>query len=152
MNGRVWHCVLIVARDEVAAERTRAGSVLTALVRTIDRGVDAGVPDRQTDHGACAVANARSTPPPRSVAVRPCVSLDVFGRSMAAWRAIATVTTLMAKDIPELLELTGIEGRGDERSDHLVAPRPGSRGGRPGPAGWDGLRPGVVGQHCAPPP
>jgi hypothetical protein len=52
--------VLGVVREQINAERTRAAGALTALVRTIDPGVDTRAPLSKTQ--IAAIANWRTRP------------------------------------------------------------------------------------------
>ncbi len=109
-QARVAMRVLVVAREEMAAERTRAINALTALVRTMDLGVDArtsltagqiaviaGWRTRAEDHvmGIC-----------RREAVRLARRIQTLNGELASNRT--AVGELVAKDAPELLELTGV--------------------------------------------
>ncbi len=109
-RARVALRVLIVAREEMAAERTRAVNALTALVRTIDLGVDARV--SLTARQITEIAQWRTRAEDSTIticrheAVRLARRIRTLDCDLASNRA--DVTKLIATDTPELLELTGV--------------------------------------------
>jgi transposase len=109
-RSRVAMRVLVVAREQMTGERTRAVNALNALVRTIDLGIDARRPlsarqlstiarwrDREED-GTTAIC--------RHEAVRLAQRVQTLDRDLAANRS--DITKLVAVEAPRLLELTGV--------------------------------------------
>lgn len=107
---RVSMRVLVVAREQMAAERTRAVNALTALVRTIDLGVDAR--KSLTARQVTAIAGWRSrgedatTATCRQEVVRLARRIKDLEGDLANNRA--AVTELIRNDTPQLLELVGV--------------------------------------------
>lgn len=107
---RVALRVLVIAREEMTADRTRAINALTALLRTIDLGVDARTPltARQvtmisgwrTRNEAAWLATCRSE------AVRLARHIRELNQQIAANRV--QLDTLVAAQAPELTTLTGV--------------------------------------------
>jgi len=102
--------VLVVAREQMTAERTRAVNALTALVRTINLGVDAR--KSLTARQITAIAGWRTrgenatTATCRQEAVRLARRIKDLERDLANNRA--AVTELIRNDTPKLLELVGV--------------------------------------------
>ena len=101
---------LVVARDQMTGERTRTINTLTALVRTINLGIDARKPltapqitmitgwrdrDEHATLGTC-----------RREAVRLARRIRTLDHDLARNRT--DITKLIAEDTPHLLELTGV--------------------------------------------
>lgn len=109
-RSRVAMRVLVVAREEMTGERTRAVNALTALVRTIDLGVDARTSLSAAQITAIAGWRTRvediNTRICRQEAVRLAQRIRTLDGEIASNRA--TVTKLIAQDTPQLLELTGV--------------------------------------------
>ena len=107
---RVAMRVLVVAREQMAAERTRAVNALTALVRTIDLGVDARKSLTATQITAIAGWRSRgedaTTATCRQEAVRLARRIKDLEGDLANNRA--AVTELIRNDTPQLLELVGV--------------------------------------------
>jgi len=109
-GARVAPRVLVVARDQMTGERTRAINSLTALLRTVDLGMDARTPltaaqlttiagwrDRQENL-------ARRTC--RDEAVRLARRITTLGTDLATNKR--GIAELIADAAPELLELPGV--------------------------------------------
>ena len=109
-RSRVAMRVLVVAREEMTGERTRAVNALTVLVRTIDLGVDARTSLSAAQITAIAGWRTRvedtNTRICRHEAVRLAQRIRTLDGEIASNRA--TVTKLIAQDTPQLLELTGV--------------------------------------------
>jgi transposase len=107
---RVAMRVLVVAREQMTGERTRAVNALTALLRTIDLGVDARKPLTARQVAAIAAWRGRdedaTTATCRHEAVRLAQRIRALGSDLAGNRA--DITELIARDTPQLLELTGV--------------------------------------------
>jgi transposase len=109
-GARVALRVLVVARDQMTGERTRAINTLTALLRTVDLGVDARKP--LTAAQLTTVAGWRDREETlarrtcRAEAVRLARRIKVLGADLATnKRGISDLITDIA---PELLDLPGI--------------------------------------------
>lgn len=109
-RARVAMRVLVVAREQMTAERTRAVNTLTALVRTIDLGIDArkSLTARQisTIAGWRDRAEDTSTATCRQEAVRLARRVRALDDDLTANRA--AITELVRDAAPQLLELTGV--------------------------------------------
>jgi transposase len=109
-RARVAMRVLVVAREQMTAERTRAINALTALVRTIGLGVDAR--KSLTARQITAIAGWRdhaedtSTATCRQEAVRLARRVRTLDSDLAANRV--AVAELVRNHTPQLLELTGV--------------------------------------------
>jgi hypothetical protein len=102
--------VLVFAREQMSAERTRAVNALTALVRTVDLGVDARKPLSRRQITLVAGWRARhesaSTATCRTEAVRLATRIRALDRDLANTRA--DLAAAMAEQGPELLTLSGV--------------------------------------------
>ena len=102
--------VLVSARDQMGTERTKTINSLTALVRSVDLGVDARkaltsaqittiagwrTPDEDPAVGAC-----------RREAIRLASRIRALGRDLAA--NMAELRQFTAAEVPELLDLPGV--------------------------------------------
>lgn len=109
-RSRVAMRVLVVARDQMTGERTRPINTLTALVRTINLGIDArksltarqitmitGWRDRD-EHATLGTC--------RREAVRLARRIRTLDHDLARNRA--DITKLIEQDTPQLLELTRV--------------------------------------------
>jgi len=109
-RSRVAMRVLVVAREAMTGERTRAVNALTALVRTIDLGVDARTSLSAAQVTAIAAWRTRtedtSTRTCRQEAVRLAQRIRTLDGDLASNRA--SITKLIEQDTPQLLELTGV--------------------------------------------
>ena len=109
-RSRVGMRVLVVSRDAMSGERTRAVNALTALVRTIDLGVDARTSLTAAQITAIAGWRTRaedvSTRTCRHEAVRLAQRIRTLDGDLASNRA--AITKLIEQDTPQLLELTGV--------------------------------------------
>jgi transposase len=108
-RARVAMRVLVVAPEQMTAERTPAISALSALVRTIDLGVDARRPLTARQINAIAGwRDCRGHLPTtcRQEAVRLARCVRTLDSDLAANRV--AVTELVRNDTPQLLELTGV--------------------------------------------
>lgn len=109
-GSRVALRVLVVARDQMTAERTRAVNVLTALLRTVDLGIDARTSLTATQLSTIAGWRERE----ENLARRTCRAEAVrLGRRIKTLTAeLATnragITALIADAAPELLALPGV--------------------------------------------
>ena len=109
-RARVAMRVLVVAREQMTAERTRTVNALTSLVRTVDLGIDARRP--LTVKQITAIAGWRSRDEEivaatcRQEAVRLARRIRALDDDLTNNRAV--ITELIRKDAPELLELTGV--------------------------------------------
>ena len=107
---RVALPVLVVAREDMAADRTRGINTLTALLRTIDLGVDARRP--LTARQVTVIAGWRARDEPawlatcRDEAVRPTQHIRALDRDLAANRTL--LDALVAAQAPGLTALTGV--------------------------------------------
>ena len=109
-RARVAMRVLVVAREQMTGERTRAVNALTALLRTIDIGVDARKPLTAGQIAAIAAWRERdedaTTATCRHEATRLAQRIRALGSDLADNRA--DITELIAHDTPQLLDLTGV--------------------------------------------
>lgn len=108
--ARVALRVLVVAREQMTGERTRAVNALTALVRTVDLGVDARKP--LTARQVSAIARWRDRAESSTIAtcrreaVRLAQRVRTLDGDLSANRT--DITALVQQDAPELLQLTGV--------------------------------------------
>jgi transposase len=109
-RARVAMRVLVVAREQMTGERTRAVNALTALVRTIDLGIDARKPLTAGQITTIAAWRDRSedatTATCRREAVRLAQRIRTLGGDLTSNRA--DITELIGQDTPQLLQLTGV--------------------------------------------
>jgi hypothetical protein len=109
-RARVAMRVLVGARDQMTGERTRAVNALTALVRTIDLGIDARKPLTASQIKTIAGWRNRdedaTTVTCRHEAVRLAQRIRTLDGDLASNRA--DITELIRQDTPQLLELTGV--------------------------------------------
>ncbi|MGH9305637.1 MAG: IS110 family transposase [Acidimicrobiales bacterium] len=109
-QARVAMRVLVVAREQMTAERTRAINVLVALVRTIDLGIDARRPLTVGQIKTIAGWRHRdedvTTTTCRHEATRLALRIRTLDGDLASNRA--DITELIQQDTPQLLELTGV--------------------------------------------
>jgi transposase len=112
-RARVALRVLVVAREQMTGERTRAINTLTALVRTIDLGVDARKPLTARQITAITAITgwrdrdeATTTATCRREAIRLARRIRTLNENLA--RSRADITTLTTQDTPQLLELHGV--------------------------------------------
>ncbi len=109
-RARVAMRVLVVAREQMTGERTRTINTLTALVRTVDIGVDA--PKPLTARQLTMIAGWRdrdeeaTTATCRREAARLARRVRTLDEDLA--RSRADITELIAHDTPQLLELSGV--------------------------------------------
>ena len=109
-RARVAMRVLVVAREQMTGERTRTVNTLTALVRTIDLGIDARKP--LTARQITTIASWRdrdeltTTATCRREAIRLAQRIRTLNDDLA--RSRADITALIEQDTPQLLELTGV--------------------------------------------
>jgi transposase len=109
-RARVALRVLVVAREQMTGERTRAVNALTALVRTIHLGIDARKP--LTARQVSAITRWRdraedaTTATCRREAVRLAQRVRTLDGDLGANRA--DITKLVEQDAPQLLQLTGV--------------------------------------------
>ena len=109
-RARVALRVLVVAREQMTAERTRTINTLTALVRTVDLGVDARKP--LTARQITAIAGWRdrdedtTTATCRREAIRLARRVRTLDEDLGHSRA--DITKLATQDTPQLLELRGV--------------------------------------------
>jgi len=109
-GSRVALRVLVVARDQMSGERTRAINVLTALLRTVDLGIDARMSLTATQLATiagwreCEENLGRRTC--RAEAVRLARRVKTLTVDLATNRA--GITALVADAAPELLALPGL--------------------------------------------
>ena len=109
-RSRVATRVLVVTRDEMTGARTRAVNALTALVRTIDLGIDARTSLSAAQIAAIAGWRTRVEDTNTRICRHEAVRLDQRIRTLDGEIASnrATVTKLIAQDTPQLLELSGV--------------------------------------------
>jgi len=105
--------VLVVAREQMTKERTRTINTLTALVRTVDLGVDA----------RRALTPARSPPSPAGVTATRTPRPPPAGAKRCAWPAGSTPsTTTSPGTAPPLVacrcSVSGVELDGWDKSEH----------------------------------
>jgi transposase len=109
-RARVAMRVLVVAREQMTGERTRAVNALTALLRTIDLGIDAREPLTAGQISTIAAWRERNedatTATCRHEATRLARRIRALGSDLAGNRA--DITELITQDTPQLLELTGV--------------------------------------------
>lgn len=109
-KARVAMRVLVVAREQMTGERTRMINTLTALVRTVDLGVDARKALTTGQIRTIAAWRDRdedaTTATCRHEAVRLARHIRTLEADLASNRT--DIHTLVAKDTPELLDLTGV--------------------------------------------
>ncbi|MBN9619461.1 MAG: transposase, partial [Actinobacteria bacterium] len=109
-RARVALRVLVVAREQMTAERTRTINTLTALVRTVDLGVDARKPLTARQITTIAAWRDRdedaTTATCRREAIRLARRIRTLDEDLA--RSRADLTELTRKDTPQLLELRGV--------------------------------------------
>lgn len=109
-RARVAMRVLVVARDQMTGERTRAVNALIALVRTIDLGIDARKPLTASQIAMIAGWRDRdenaTTATCRHEAVRLARRIRTLDGDLASNRA--DITELTRRDTPQLLELVGV--------------------------------------------
>jgi transposase len=102
--------VLVSARDQMTTERTRTINALTALVRSIDLGVDARKPLTTAEIAAISSWRARSedqaTAACRREAIRLASRIRALDRDLTANKT--ELQRFTAAEAPELLELTGV--------------------------------------------
>jgi transposase len=102
--------VLVVAREQMTGERTRAVNALIALVRTIDLGIDARKPLTVGQVSTIAAWRDRdedaTTATCRHEAVRLARRIRTLDGGLASNRA--DITELTRTDTPQLLELSGV--------------------------------------------
>jgi transposase len=146
--------VLVVAREQMAAERTRAINALTALVRTINPGVDA----RQslTAGQIVTIAGWRSRAEDTTTAMCRQEAVRLARRSRTLDHDLANNRVAVAEpvrtDTPQLVKAhRGRSGRRCERADRPVAPRTGSLRSSHGLPGRHLPDPASSGQHHPPP-
>jgi transposase len=109
-RARVAMRVLVVAREQMTGERTRAVNALLALVRTIDLGIDARKPLTVGQISTIAAWRDRdedaTTATCRHEAVRLARRIRTLDGDLASNRA--DITELTRTDTPQLLELSGV--------------------------------------------
>lgn len=109
-RARVALRVLVVAREQMTGERTRTINTLTALVRTVDLGVDARKP--LTVRQITTIASWRdrdedaTTATCRREAIRLARRVRTLDQDLAGNRT--DLTKLTVQDTPQLLELPGV--------------------------------------------
>jgi transposase len=107
---RVAMRVLVVAREQMTGERTRTINTLTALVRTVDLGVDARRPLTARQVTMIAAWRDRdeeaTTATCRREAVRLARRVHTLNEDLA--RSRSDITKRVAQDTPQLLELAGV--------------------------------------------
>jgi hypothetical protein len=109
-QARVALRVLVVAREQMTGERTRAVNALTALVRTIDLGIQASKPLTAAQIRSIAGWRDRHENPTmatcRHEAVRLARRIRTLNEDLASNRA--DITNLVEQDTPQLLRQTGV--------------------------------------------
>ena len=102
--------VLVSARDQMGTERTKIINALTALVRSVDLGVDARKALTSAQITTIAGWRARDEDPPvaacRREAIRLASRIHALGRDLAA--NMAELRQFTAAEVPELLDLPGV--------------------------------------------
>jgi transposase len=150
-RARVAMRVIVVAREQMTGERTRTINTLTALVRTVDLGVDAPQPltARQItmitawrDHEEEA-----TTATCRREAIRLARRVRTLDEDLA--RSRADITELIPGHPAAARAVRRRCGRCGQRAYCLVAPRASALRGRDGLAGRDLSDPSLLGQHRA---
>lgn len=109
-HARVAMGVLVVAREQMTGERTRTINALTALVRTIDLGIDARKPLTGGQITTIAAWRDRDDDATTATCRREAVRLARRIRTLAADLAgnRTDITKLIDQDTPQLLELSGV--------------------------------------------
>jgi transposase len=109
-QARVAMRVLVVAREQMTGERTRAINALTALVRTIDLGVDARRPLTAGQISMIAAWRDRdedaTTATCRHEAVRLARRIRTLSIELASNQK--DINKLISQDTPQILELPGV--------------------------------------------
>lgn len=109
-RARVAMRVLVVAREQMTGERTRAVNALTALVRTVDLGIDARKPLTASQIRTIAAWRDRdedaTTATCRHEAVRLARRIRTLDDDLDGNRH--DLTELVRQDTPQLLDLTGV--------------------------------------------
>jgi len=109
-RARVAMRVLVVAREQMTGERTRAVNALIALVRTIGLGIDARKPLTAGQIAAIAAWRDRdedaTTATCRHEAVRLARRIRTLDGDLASNRS--DISELVKQDTPQLLDLTGV--------------------------------------------
>jgi len=102
--------VLVSARDQMGTERTKIINALTALVRSVDLGVDARKALTSAQITTIAGWRARDEDPAvaacRREAIRLANRIHALGRDLAA--NMAELRQFTAAEVPELLDLPGV--------------------------------------------
>lgn len=102
--------VLVSARDQMGTERTKIINALTALVRSVDLGVDARKALTSAQITTIAGWRARDEDPAvaacRREAIRLASRIHALGRDLAA--NMAELRQFTAAEVPELLDLPGV--------------------------------------------
>jgi transposase len=102
--------VLVSARDQMSTERTKTINTLTALVRSVDLGVDARKALTSTQITTIAGWRTRDEDPAtaacRREAIRLASRIRTLGRDLAA--NMAELRRFTAAEVPELLNLPGV--------------------------------------------
>ena len=102
--------VLVSARDQMGTERTKIINALTALVRSVDLGVDARKALTSAQITTIAGWRARDEDPAvaacRREAIRLASRIHTLGRDLAA--NMAELRQFTAAQVPELLDLPGV--------------------------------------------
>ncbi|MGZ4533506.1 MAG: hypothetical protein ACXVXP_14315 [Mycobacteriaceae bacterium] len=102
--------VLVGARAQMTGERTRTINTLTAVVRTIDLGIDARMPLTGAQITTIAAWRDRDDDATTATCRRDAVRLARRIRTRAAdlARHRADIAKLIDQDTPQLLELSGV--------------------------------------------
>ena len=102
--------VLVSTRDQMSTERTKIINALTALVRSVDLGVDARKALTSAQITTIAGWRARDEDPAvaacRREAIRLASRIHALGRDLAA--NMAELRQFTAAQVPELLDLPGV--------------------------------------------
>lgn len=102
--------VLVSARDQMGTERTKIINALTALVRSVDLGVDARKALTSAQITTIAGWRTRDEDPAtaacRREAIRLASRIHALGRDMAT--NMAELRQFTAAEVPELLDLPGV--------------------------------------------
>lgn len=103
--------VLVVAREEMAAENTRASNALTALMRTFDVGIDARRPLTGPQIATIARWRGRAGEPVALATART-EAIRLASRVVAVQHELADNRTaidgLVAQQAPQLLDMVGV--------------------------------------------
>jgi len=146
-RARVAMRVLVVAREQMTGERTRTINTLTALVRTVDLGVDARKPLTASQITMIAAWRDRdeeaTTATCRREAVRLARRVRTLDEDLARNRADHPGHPAAARAVRRRRCRCG------QRAHCLVAPRASALRGRDGLAGRDLSDPSILGQHRA---